>query len=164
MGLLNPSFEEAGAGPGEAADWTLVTFVARERIAGFGDPCRAWEGFAWSELVLAFDDGDLALAFFDPLAEGFEDFRDAWDNDHFLLELPSGQVVAYPDEPFEIGWANDDYATAWAAIAAAAALFDGELAEDFPLPFAWDWASATAASATFDGGADSVEDFVSWTT
>jgi len=46
MTLLNPSFEDAGAAPGQAAHWTLLTSVAAERLAGFGpNPHRAWEEY-----------------------------------------------------------------------------------------------------------------------
>jgi len=177
MAVLNPSFEDGGTNPGEAAHWTLVTSVAGERIAGFGpDPYRAWEDFErWSELMLAFEDGDLALALFDPLAEGYEDFEDAWDNDLYLTELPSGQVVVCPfgggaDEAFETGWANDNYATSWDVVTAVTGSFDGEPREDFEeqwssnQSYAWVWGSVTSATAMFDGGAQNREDFENgWT-
>ena len=48
MPLLNSSFEDAGANPGDADQWTLVTFVAAERIAGFG-PCLLYTSDAADE-------------------------------------------------------------------------------------------------------------------
>ena len=50
--VANPSFEDAGALPGDAAHWTLQTVTSLERIAGFGPvPHEAWEGFErWSDL------------------------------------------------------------------------------------------------------------------
>jgi len=81
MAILNPSFEDAGGEPGTAEHWTLATSVAGQRIAGFGpSPHRGWEDFdRWFELRLSFVPGSLALAFFDPIAEGFEDFEEAWN-------------------------------------------------------------------------------------
>ena len=138
MGLLNPSFEDAGAAPGEAAHWTLTTFCSAERLAGFGPaPARAWEDFErWFALHAAFVAGDVALAFFDPLAEGLEDFEEAWDNVYFLLELPTGQIDAAACdgdavEPFEGGWANASYATAWEQVSGIVGVFDAEPREDF---------------------------------
>jgi hypothetical protein len=177
MPLLNSGFEDAGPNPGDAAEWTLVTFVATERIAGFGPvPYRAWEDFErWSELKIAFGAGDLAIAFFDPLAEGFEDFEDAWDNDHYLTELPGGQVAVCPFggsavEDLESGWDNDAYVTSWAAVTALTGVFDGEPREDFEdqwrsnESFAFTWAAVTSATAMFDAGAQSREDFENgWT-
>ncbi|MFH0899097.1 MAG: hypothetical protein V2A73_00565 [Pseudomonadota bacterium] len=177
-GVLNPSFEEPGSGPGEAAHWTFVTFVAGQRIAGFGpDPPRAWEDFErWYELALGFEVGDLVLAFFDPFVEGVEDFSEAWDNDVFLIELPSGQVEACPFgdgseegsgvEAFEAGWENDTFATSWDAISSAVAVFADEASEGFEKcwsanqDFVWTWDDATAVVAIFDGGAQH-EDFES---
>ena len=173
MPLLNPRFEEAGAEPGTAARWTLVTFVAAERIAGFGPaPVRAWEDFErWSERLLAFGANDLAFGFFDPHPEGFEDFEEAWDNDHYLDEWPSGQAVACPFdgeavERFEHGWGNDGFVRDWTARAAVAGLFDGKPREGFEDAwlanemFITAWAGVTAASAAFSaGGAGAPETF-----
>src|SRR3989339_868812 len=172
MTLLNPSFEEEGPNPGEAAHWTMRTAAALERIAGFGpDPHRAWEDFErWSELVVSLGPGDVALAFFDQLAEGFEDFEDGWDNDLYLTELPSGHVVPTPfgggtDEAFDAGWSNDAFATSWDVVTAVTGSFDGEPCEDFEeqwssnQSYAWAWGSVTSVSAMFDGGAQNREDF-----
>ena len=172
MAILNPSFEDAGALPGEAEHWTLQTVTSAERIAGFGPaPHEAWEGFErWFELALVFGEGDVAIALFDPLAEGHEDFEEAWSNDLFLTELPPGQVVTAPfgggaAEDMEDGWANDAYATAWEEVADATGLFDGEQHEDFEeqwrsnQAFLWAWEMATGVIALFDAGADSNEDF-----
>ncbi|MFH0899613.1 MAG: hypothetical protein V2A73_03165 [Pseudomonadota bacterium] len=168
-GVLNPSFEEPGPGPGEAAHWTLVTFIAGERIAGFGpEPPRAWEDFErWYDVALGFEEGDLVLAPFDPFAEGYEDFDEAWGNDQYLVELPSGQVeecpfanglVGDPVEAFEAGWENDAFAILWDAVSSMVAVFAGEASESFEMQwsanedFVWTWDDATAAVAIFDGG------------
>ena len=172
MAILNPSFEDAGAQPGEAEHWTIQTVAGRERIAGFGPaPHEAWEGFErWFDLALAFADGDLAIALFDPLAEGHEDFNEAWGNDLYLWELPTGQIITAPFgggavEDMEDGWSNVPYATAWEEVAGVIGLFDAEPREDFEEQwdsnesFIWDWGMAMGVIAAFDGGADTDEDF-----
>ena len=177
MAILNPSFEDAGAAPGEAEHWTIVTVTSLERIAGFGPaPHRAWEDFErWFDLLLAFGPGQLALAFFDPIAEGFEDFEEAWANDHYMTELPAGQVITAAFgggavEDMESGWANVPYTTAWEDVAAVVGMFDGEPGEDFEEQwrsnesYAFAWGSVASATAMFDGGADPDEDFENgWT-
>ena len=177
MAILNPSFEDAGAQPGEAEHWTLQTFASRERIAGFGPaPHEAWEGFErWFELALTFAAGGLAIAFFDPLAEGYEDFEEAWDNDLYMTELPSGQVVTAPFgggavEDLEDGWDNTVYAWSWNDVGSVTGVFDGEPREDFEdqwsgnQSYAWSWGSVSSATAMFDGGAQNREDFENdWT-
>ena len=172
MAVLNPSFEDAGAQPGEAEHWTLQTVTGRERIAGFAPaPHEAWESFEhWFELALAFADGALAIAFFDPLAEGYEDFEDAWGNDLYLTELPTGQIVTAPFgggavEDMEGGWSNVPFATAWEEVAGVIGVFDGEPREDFEeqwrsnQAFVWAWELAVGVIANFDGGAQTVEDY-----
>ena len=177
MAILNPSFEDAGPEPGMAEHWTLATSVAGQRIAGFGPtPHRAWEDFErWFELRLSFPPGSLALAFFDPIAEGFEDFEEAWSNDLYLTELPSGQVITAPFgggavEDMEDGWSNDPFATDWSGVTAVTGIFDGEPREDFEdewrsnQSYAWLWAALTTQTALFDAGTDPDEDFEnSWT-
>lgn len=164
MALLDPRFIEGGEGPGEAAHWTLVTLVTGDRIAGFGpEPHRAWEDFErWSKVALSFESGDLALAFFDPFSEGHEDFEEAWDNDLYSTELPTGRIAAGvfgadEREAFEKGWSNDGFDTSWDAVSPVTGSFDGEPHEDFEegwpgnQSFAWTWAAVTSATATFDG-------------
>lgn len=177
MAILNPSFEDAGAEPGAAQHWTLSTSVAGQRIAGFGPtPHEAWEGFErWFELFVSFPPGALALAFFDPIAEGFEDFEEAWSNDLYLTELPSGQVITAPFgggavEDMEDGWSNVPFTTDWSAVTAVTGIFDGEPREDFEdewrnnQSYAWQWAALAAQTALFDAGTDPDEDFENgWT-
>jgi len=170
--ILNPSFEDAGAQPGEAEHWTLQAFTGLRRIAGFGPvPHRASEDFErWFELQGDFDGVTVALALFDPLAEGYEDFNEAWDNDLYLTELPTGQVITAPFgggavEDMEDGWSNVPYATAWEDVAGVIGLFDAEPREDFNEQwqgnesFAWTWAAVASSAALFDGGAQPVEDY-----
>ena len=172
MAIQNPSFEDAGALPGEAEHWTLQAFTGLRRIAGFGPvPHRAWEDFErWFELLDDFDGITVALALFDPLAEGYEDFEDAWNNDLYLTELPTGQMITAPFgggavEDMEDGWSNVPYATAWEDVAGVIGLFDAEPREDFNEQwhgneaFAWTWAAVVSAAALFDGGSQPVEDY-----
>ena len=172
MPILNPSFEDAGAEPGLAEHWTLMSHVAGQRVAGFGPPPhRGWEDFErWFEHLASFPPGALAIAFFDPVAEGFEDFEEAWDNDFYLTELPSGQVITAPFggsavEDMEDGWSNEPYALGWNDVTASTAVFDGEPREDFEdewrnnQSYAWLWAALTTQTALFDGGTDPDEDF-----
>ena len=177
MAIANPSFEDAGAAPGQAEHWTLRTSASLERIAGFGpDPYRAWEDFdRWFDLVLSLGPGDVVLAFFDPLAEGYEDFEEGWSNDLYLTELPSGQVVTAPFgggavEDMEDGWDNTAYAWSWDDVGSVTGSFDGEPREDFEdqwagnQSYAWSWGSVSSAAAMFDGGAQNREDFENdWT-
>jgi hypothetical protein len=172
MAILNPSFEDGGAQPGEAEHWALQTVTSLERIAGFGPvPHEAWEGFErWSDRLDDFDGLTVAIAFFDPLAEGYEDFEDAWGNDLYLTELPTGQVVTAPFgggavEDLEGGWSNVPYATAWEEVAGVIGVFDGEPREDFEeqwrsnQAFVWAWEFVVGVIANFDGGAQTVEDY-----
>ena len=172
MPISNPSFEDAGAAPGQADHWTMRSAAALERIAGFGpDPFRAWEDFErWFDLVLSLGPGDVALAFFDPLAEGYEDFEEAWANDLYMTELPSGQIVTAPFgggavEDVETGWNNDAYAWAWEEVAGVTGNFDGEPREDFEdqwrsnQSYAGSWGAVSSQTAMFDGGAQNREDF-----
>lgn len=167
MTIQNPSFEDPGAAPGEAAHWTLNTHVVGERIAGFGpEPYRSWEDFErWFALQRAFTSGDLTRAFFDPQPEGYEDFEDAWANDLYMRELPSGGVVAAVfsgvDEVEDMarGWSNDIYARAWHEVSATAAWFMGEPVEHFESSwranelYLRSWSDVTSSAALFDGGA-----------
>ena len=98
MAVLNPGFEDGGVLPGEAEHWTLVTFTALERIAGFGpEPFKAWEDFErWADFLATLEPEDIAIAFFDPRAEGYEDFEESWNNEFYLTELPTGHVITAP--------------------------------------------------------------------
>ncbi|PIE65644.1 MAG: hypothetical protein CSA24_02290 [Deltaproteobacteria bacterium] len=177
MPILNPSFEDAGAHPGEAEHWILQAFTGLRRIAGFGPaPHRSWEDFErWFALTHDLDGIPVAIAFFDPLAEGVEDFEEVWDNDLYLNELPTGQVVTAAfgggaGEDMKDGWSNAPYATTWADVGGVIGLFDAEPREGFEEgwrsneSYAWSWADMVGVIAAFDGGADTDEDFENdWT-
>lgn len=67
MALQNPSFEDAGALPGEAEHWTLTAVTSLEVLAGFGTaPEDGWEDFErWYALLDSLEDVVVVLAFFD---------------------------------------------------------------------------------------------------
>lgn len=177
MGLQNPSFEVAGALPGEAEHWVLVSVTSLEAIAGFGAaPERACEDFeGWLAFWGALADVPLVRAFFDVAAEGYEDFAEGWATDLYLLELPPAQLVPANFAPgdveaCEVGWANAPFAIDWSAVVGAAAVFDGENREDFEDQwssnhlYAWTWSAVVSATAMFDAGAQTREDFENdWT-
>ena len=170
--ILNPGFETAGALPGLAESWTLTCVATRESIAGFGPPpLLGREGFErWHDLQRELDEGQTVRAFFDPHAEGYEDFEEAWDNDLYLRELPSGHLVAADFgsgevEDLEAGWDNVPFARAWGDVTDAPAVFDGEDVETCEHGwhdneyYAWSWSAVTGATALFDGATASAETF-----
>ena len=170
--VQNPGFEDAGASPGEAAHWVFTAVVQRQGIAGFGPGApMGWEDFErWHELVRVFDESAAVLAMFDPQGEGYEDFGEAWDNDVFLMELPTGHVVACAFhggvvEDLEVGWDNVPFAWSWSDVSASPALFGGQPSERFGAAwydnehYAWAWTDVTSDAALFDGGASAVESF-----
>ena len=165
MPILNPGFEDAGAEPGQAAHWTLRTFVARERIAGFGPaPHRGVEDFArWAGTWLGALE-DVVVGVFEPLREAREAFEGGWDNDTFAFELPIGSMVigsfsGATSDGLEAGWGAGPFLGLWADVLAARAVFDGGPEEDFAggwranEGFAWVWDDVGAHRATFDGEA-----------
>lgn len=169
---MNPTFTDAGAAPGQAAHWTLRTFCAAERIAAFGPaPHEAWEGFErWFDLRLAFAQGDLAMALFDPIPEGHEDFEEAWANDNYLSELPAGQiaVATFGDgtiEDLEHGWSNVPFATSWAEVTATVGVFAGSPVENLESgwrsneAYQFSWDDLSMATCLFDAGSEPREPF-----
>ena len=106
----------------------------------------------------------------DPLAEGYEDFEDSWNNEFYITELPTGHVITAPFsggavEDMESDWNNDDYFTDWGELVVVIGSFDGESREDYEdqwrnnQAFAWDWSGVTKTRAYFDSGSDPDEDF-----
>ncbi len=177
MPILNPSFEDAGTLPGEAAHWTLTAVTSLEAIAGFGSaPEQAWEDFErWFELFADFAGVSNARAFFDLAVNGYEAFDRGWGAGGYLFELQSAQVAPAPFsaddvEDCETGWSNGTFYWTWDAVPAATAAFDGEPHEDFDeqwrsnQSYAWDWPSVSSSTAMFDSGTQGVEDFENaWT-
>jgi hypothetical protein len=172
MALLNPSFEDEGALPGEAAHWMLAAVTSAQVLAGFGAaPELAWEDFErWFELADDLARLTTARGFFNGARDGFEAFEHGWSLGVYLWELPPAQTVAAslgPDEveSCESGWSNVPFLREWSEVASTTGQFDGEPREDFEdawranEAFAWSWPSVTSATAGFDSGAQSVEDF-----
>ncbi len=85
MALLNPTFADRGAQPGEAARWTITAVTRLEAIAAFGGVGREdferWSSFLGSLAGLA-----VVRAFFG--RDGFEEFERP-----LLFTLPTGRVV-----------------------------------------------------------------------
>ena len=177
MAVSNPSFEDAGAMPGQAEHWTLITSVAGRRIAGFGpSPHRAWEDFErWCELLERFDDLAVVIARFGPARRRYENFEAGWNNDIYLFELPTGQLETAifggrEVEDFESGWSNDPFAWRWSDVAGVTGVFGGGPFEDFEEGwrdnenYKWSWSAVASQTAGFDGGAKDREDFEgAWT-
>ncbi len=162
--LLNPAFHDPGALPGEAAHWALRTLCQAQRIAGFGPvPETAAEDFErWAEFDDAFEPGALSMAMFDPLAEGLEDFEEAWNLGPFLTELTGGNedpaVFSGSDfEDMDAGWLAAPFVSAWSDVTAAVGMFGAQPLERFeewyPYPV------ATWSAAGFDGLPKSFDDF-----
>ena len=170
--ILNPGFETAGALPGQAEHWILTAYTSRERIAGFGPGLLlGWEGFErWYELHWELEDAQTVRAFFDPHAEGYEDFEEAWQNDLFLREVPTGHLVAAlfhggEVEDLEAAWDNVPFALAWDDVVDVPAEFDGDPIDACEHgwhgneQFVWDWAGVTDGAALFDSGTSPEETF-----
>ena len=164
MALLNPTLRDAGPTPGSAKGWTLTSLCGAQRIAGFNPtPQRAAEDFErWAELVTAFPDGSLVLAFFDVAPEGYEDFEAGWTPSAFISEFSAALLDTCPFgggavEDMATGWLTAPFAATWADVVANTGLFEGAPSENFE-----SWLPAAAASwatASFDAGAKSAEAF-----
>ena len=172
MPILNPSFEDEGALPGEAAHWTLSAVTNLEEIAGFGTlPEQAWDGFErWFALLATLEDVVSVRAFFGVALEGHEAFEAGWGAGPFLGELSPAQVVVAEFgqgaiEDMEAGWSNDGFLWSWDNVSSTVAQFDGEPREDFEDQWAgnqgfdWGWSSVVSSAARFDDGTATREGF-----
>ncbi|MFP2895068.1 hypothetical protein [Myxococcus sp. AB056] len=156
MALLNPSFEDAGGQPGEAAHWTLTAVTRLEALAGFGVPEESCEDFErWYVWRAALSDVPVALAFFGQ-REGFEAFSRGWDNDAFLFELPPAQLVPHRFEGQAVEtWGQEPFLKDWGDAASVEGLFSESPREDFEQrwhtneAYAWRWEDVTARVALF---------------
>lgn len=172
MAVLNPSFEDAGSLPGEAAHWTLTAVTTLETLAGFGvDPAEGKEDFElWGERLASLDDVLVTRAFFDAATLGYEAFENGWANAVYLQELPPALAVVCPfggsdAEAFAMGWNNVPYVRDWALLLASAATFGGDALEDFEE--AWrgnetyfrKWHELVSSDARFDAGTEPTEAF-----
>jgi hypothetical protein len=149
MPLLNPRFVDAGARPGEAANWTLTAFTSLELLAAFGGTAR--EDFErWTRFLGALADVTTVRAFFGN--DGFEEFEKAWANSAFLFDLPTGRLVActFDGRAVETWTLPTPFLREWAAVASIAGLV-----EDFVRPvFIRDWSAVSSGALpleTFSG-------------
>lgn len=149
MPILNPRFVDAGAQPGEAANWTLTAFTSLQMLAAFGG--AAWEDFErWTRFLGALADVTTVRAFFGN--DGFEEFEKAWANSAFLFDLPTGRVVActFDGRAVETWTLSTPFLRDWAAVVSVAGLV-----EDFVRPgFIRDWSGVSTAALpleTFSG-------------
>lgn len=150
MPLLNPTFADAGAQPGQAAHWVLTASTNRQRVARFGDG-RGREDFeAWSLFVAELAAPSVVRDFFG--RDGFEVFEGGWANSAFLVELPTGRVVTatFAGAAVETWSPPTPLLDDWSATPSVAGL-----AEDFAPPvWAEDWGqlvSVGLATETFSG-------------
>lgn len=164
MALVNPTLRDPGATPGSAKGWTIASLCKAQRIAAFGPaPVRATEDFErWGDLLTAFPDGALVLAFFDVSPEGYEDFEEGWTASAFVSAFSDALLDAClfagsPVEDMEAGWLAGAFAISWTDVVGEAALFEGASHEDFET---WIAPAAIAfAAAAFDAGTKSAEAF-----
>jgi hypothetical protein len=170
MALANPSFEDAGALPGDAAHWTLTAHTSREAIAAFGAaPPEAFESFErWFAFVDALAGVTTVIAFFDGGRDGDEDFEEAWANSLYLREFQPAVLVPLHTpaaETFDANWSGAAYFLAWGAAPSDAATFGAHGIEDFEAhwhaneSFAHDLATITTDGARFAPGARAFEPF-----
>lgn len=163
--LLNPTFQDAGATPGEAAHWGLSSHCSAQRYAAFGPgAARAVEDFErWFAFAEMFAEGGLVLAFFDPVARGFESFE-AWAGSAFLESLPEVLLDACSFggagvDDFE-GWLAGPWDARWSDVTSTPAKFGANAFDSFEAwtsPVAPVWAAATFGPAldpadAFEGG------------
>ncbi len=147
--VYNGGFELAGAAPGLADGWTLRVRSTAEELATYPEaPYEGFEaGWANDHFHAAFAPGEAQPATYGPLALLAEGFETGWDqNERYLFALgdieaadfgPSKPVEDFEDgwpgvphpapvfaaatpEPFETGWRNTSYLTAFAAADLAA--------------------------------------------
>lgn len=150
MAIRNPSFDEAGAGPGAALGWSLRSRVAREAIAELA-PGEGFEGFERFSSFVSSLDASMARFFFS--LAGADAFEAGWVRVPFRAELGPAERDArvfdgvpverlewaavldrWEDaatsapflDPLEHAWpGTDDFATDVGDVPTALAIFDG---------------------------------------
>jgi len=178
--IVNPSFEEAGPGPGEAKGWTLTSLATAEEWAAFGTtPPRATEDFGeWSgteAAIFAFTPAHLQAAVFGPVNKEQETFEAGWSNDTFILDLGStpteaAEFDATPEavEDFEDDWLSGGaWASSWQDVTGQAAIFGPASMPVETYEEGWrsnegavfSWAGVLSQAANFDTTPEPVEDF-----
>lgn len=163
--LSNPSFEEAGANPGEAAWWTQDVSATAEDAAPFlrsDGYTRPWDDFenSWgiypynNEAQAAFEASDLVRAMYEGQAYGIEGFEYSWRE-----PVTTGPVAYNHQSNYGFDLANY-----------SVAMFDTatESGEDFEeywglSPYndeaIWTFGAGLFTQASFDPVPDTKEDF-----
>jgi len=146
MTLANAGFEDAGANPGDALNWTRSVVSTAEELIDFGGTGLAAENFetAWSNDAFVFEFAgfgtDLTQATY---ANGSvtpstrEGFEYGWDsNQSYAFGLGSSTFAVFSGhafEGFEAGWGNDSYKASFVGYGSdlTRAVFDSNNFENF---------------------------------
>lgn len=166
MSVLNPRFEEAGRGPGEASHWRLRSRCALAIAAWGAGPAEGVETFErWSALDTVLESIPTVIALFDPRREAIEDFEEAWANDTFGWSLQNVRALParFASEPAEV-WDGGTFVTAWERLSAISARFARALVETFGdgwpgAASVTSWGSVASESAFYDQGFFDIEGF-----
>lgn len=166
----NLSFETAGAGSGEAADWTVAFTATFEELNGFGVRDDPFEDFEtqWSNdgYLFAFAGGDIEAAQFAdaafPFVRSSEGFDVLWlGNEGYLYNLAATASAAFGAEDlegFETGWGNTTFLIAFTGgdlFAGTSDSFESGWQNDSYL-----FSLGATSNAVFDGPApEAFEDF-----
>lgn len=167
MPITNGSFEDrAPERDGLAAGWSLASSAALVRVAGFGVPPFGLEGFGWgggfAPVASAF-----ALAIFDALGEGREDFSEGWHGDRggYYLELSGGLALAAEIDGGSreaFGWDGDPWFELWSELPGAR-VGEADSEEIEIAGYVTSWGEVGEDSASFGEGEESREDFSAFT-
>lgn len=95
MAVENPSFELAGARPGDAAGWRLQAFTQRVRVAAFGAPQVGFESYEWAPAPSELSDLAMQVALFDDVPETVEDYEDGWGGGLFEFSLATADLAIF---------------------------------------------------------------------
>lgn len=179
MAILNPSFETAGANPGQALNWTEAQSASGEDVAIFeaGTPAEAdpfedyerqWtepEGIGNNEISIdEFDPTDLDVALFEGGAAEYDSFEASWKepaaggaapfNNLSLIEFNPGDLDVAQFDTAADDW--EDFEEHWTEPEGIGNQTDHRAYTDAP-----GGGTATSDAATFDaaGVPEDFEDF-----
>ena len=175
--VVNPSFEQPGAIPGEAQGWTMTSVATVEEWAAFGpwavEAFDAWDGT--EAFIFAFAPAHLQAAVFGPASKGQESFDAGWGNDTFLFDLASTPTEAAEFDagsPLQvesfIDWlAGGVWADSWEDVTGKTAIFGPAAMPIETYEEGWannegavfSWAGVLSQAANFDTTPEPVEDF-----
>ena len=144
MGIINPSFKDAGASKGEAYGWSLTFGTFVPLYADFGNGAWAESFSTWSSGWLVLSDVVVVVAEF--LLEKVEAFNSGWGSWAYAFtytEATWATVSFTGGAAFEnFGWDVSGYALDWANVTA----FASQPFFTAPAGWATDWASISSAS------------------